>query len=196
MNRPVRFILFSTVLALSGLSALAQGAKIDLNQLDHLEPRAANVVNVNVDEPLLKIAAKFLSSDKPDEAAVKSLVMGLKGVYVKSFEFEKENQFTTADTQAISSQLKDPRWTRMVDVHSKREGETVEVYAMLDGTSKMEGLVVLAVDPKEITVVNIVGPVDLDKLAELSGKFGIPDLQIERHTPKKLERRAPEKKEQ
>jgi hypothetical protein len=196
MNRPIRFILFSTVLAISGLSALAQDAKINISQLDHLEPRAANVINVNVDEKLLQIAAKFLSSNKPDEAAVKALVMGLKGVYVKSFEFDKENEFTPADIQAIRSQLNDPRWTRMVDIHSKREGETVEVHTMLDGTSKMEGMVVLVVDPKEITVVNIVGPVDLDKLAELSGKFGIPNLNIERHTPKKLERRAPEKKEQ
>jgi len=35
------------------------------------------------------------------------------------------------------------------------------------------------VDPKELTVVNIVGPVDLSKLSKLEGNFGVPDLDIE-----------------
>ena len=127
MNRLIRFILFATVLAIPGLSAFAQGARINISNLDRLEPKASNVVNVDVDEKLLQIAAKFLSSTKPEEAAVKQLVMGLKGVYVRSFEFEKENEFTPADVKAISSQLSVSPWTRMVDVHSKRDGETVEV---------------------------------------------------------------------
>jgi hypothetical protein len=41
------------------------------------------------------------------------------------------------------------------------------------------GLAILAFGPKELAVVNIVGPVDLDKLSKLEGNFGIPDLEIE-----------------
>ena len=37
----------------------------------------------------------------------------------------------------------------------------------------------LASDLKEITVVNIIGNVDLDKLSQLEGQFGIPELGIE-----------------
>ena len=36
----------------------------------------------------------------------------------------------------------------------------------------------LHTDDKELTVVNIVGPVDVDKLARLEGQLGIPDLGI------------------
>jgi hypothetical protein len=43
----------------------------------------------------------------------------------------------------------------------------------------------LATDPKEITFVNIIGPVDLEKLSELEGQFGIPELEIERTKPKR-----------
>jgi hypothetical protein len=43
----------------------------------------------------------------------------------------------------------------------------------------VNGLAVLASDVKELAVVNIVGPVDLDKLAKLEGQFGIPELGIE-----------------
>ena len=48
----------------------------------------------------------------------------------------------------------------------------------------MNGLVVLATDDREFTVVNIVGPVDVDKLAKLEGQFGVPELGIETTKPK------------
>ena len=40
--------------------------------------------------------------------------------------------------------------------------------------SIIRGLVVLASEPRAMTVVNVVGPLDLAKLSELEGKFGIP----------------------
>ena len=50
---------------------------------------------------------------------------------------------------------------------------------------QISGLALLASDPKEITVVNIVGPVDLDKLSQLEGNFGVPELNIETTKPKR-----------
>jgi hypothetical protein len=44
---------------------------------------------------------------------------------------------------------------------------------------QISGLAVLAVDPKELTIVNIIGPVDLNKLSQLEGQFGVPELDIE-----------------
>ena len=49
---------------------------------------------------------------------------------------------------------------------------------MLTG-DKVGGLAVIATDDREFTVVNIVGTVDLEKLAQLEGQFGVPDLGIE-----------------
>ena len=54
----------------------------------------------------------------------------------------------------------------------------LEVYLLFNG-EMVNGLAVLHTDDKELTVVNIVGPVDLDKLAQLEGQFGVPDLGIE-----------------
>jgi hypothetical protein len=48
----------------------------------------------------------------------------------------------------------------------------------MSGTDVL-GLAVLSAEPKELTVVNIVGPVDLEKLAKLEGNLGIPDLGIQ-----------------
>jgi uncharacterized protein YejL (UPF0352 family) len=164
-------------------TAMAQNPRIQTSQLDALAAKASQTVDVNIDEHLMQLTARFLSSKDPDEAKVKDLVNGLKGIYVKSFEFEAEGQYSEADLEGIRSQLRNTAWNRIVNVHSKKEG-SVEVYLMQSG-NQISGLAVLANDPKEITVVNIVGPVDLDKLSELEGNFGIPDLEIERSKPKR-----------
>jgi Domain of unknown function (DUF4252) len=158
-------------------TAMAQNPRIQTSQLDALAARASQTVDVNIDEGLMQLAAKVLSSKDPDEAKVKSLVNGLKGIYVKSFEFETEGQYSQSDLDSIRSQLHNAAWNKIVNVSSKKEG-TVEVYLMRSGT-QVSGLALLATEPKELTVVNIVGPVDLEKLTELEGNFGVPELGIE-----------------
>jgi len=164
-------------------TAVAQNPRIQTSQLDALAAKASQTVDVNIDEHLMQLTARFLSSKDPDESKVKDLVNGLKGIYVKSFEFEAEGQYSDADLEGIRSQLRNTAWNRIVNVRSKREG-SVEVYLMEVG-NQITGLAVLAIEPKEITVVNIIGPVDLDKLTQLEGEFGIPELEIERSKPKR-----------
>ncbi|HEY7784016.1 MAG TPA: DUF4252 domain-containing protein [Pyrinomonadaceae bacterium] len=178
------FIFATLVLLISiGTTAQAQGGRVELSSLDRLTAKASQTVDVSIDERLIQTAAKVLSSKEPDEAKVKEIVNGLKGIYVRSFEFEKEGEYAAADVESIRSQLRGPGWTRVLNVTSKREG-ALEVYIMTDGSS-IGGLAVLAADPTELTVVNLIGPVDLEKLRALEGSFGIPELEIESTKPKK-----------
>jgi hypothetical protein len=156
----------------------AQDARLQLGNLDHLAGKANETVDVNVDERLMKVAAKLLSDKDGDEREVKKVVEGLKGIYVKSFEFDSEGQYTAADVETIRTQLRGPGWTRLVNVMSKKDGNC-EVYLLFNG-DQIGGLAVLVAEEKELTVVNIVGPVDLDKLAKLEGQFGVPELGIEK----------------
>jgi hypothetical protein len=174
------------VVAAFSINAFGQDARIQLGNLDRLEGQASEVVNVTLDERLLRLAAGFLSSKDPDQAKVKELVSGLKGVYVKSFQFEKENEFTKDDVRSITSQLTGSRWAPMVNVRSKKQGQILDVYTMFDGANRMEGVTVVAVEPKQLTVVNIVGVIDLEKLSSLSGSFGIPKIEIEQN-PKRVQ---------
>lgn len=175
-------------------------AKIDMSHLDKFAERADKVINVTVDEQLLRLAASFLSDKKPDEAKIKEMILGLKGVFVKRFEFEKEGEFTLADVDSIRSQLSAPGWSSVANVRSKREGN-YDVSIMSEG-SVIKGLAVLAAEAKAFTVVNIVGPIDVAKLAELEGKFGIPHFGLEQIpgvtvTDKKKEKSPePDKQEQ
>ena len=167
----------------SAFVAKAQDSRIQMASLDHLAAKASQTVDVNIDERLMKMAAKLFSDTDADEREIKKLITGLKGIYVKSFEFETDGQYVAADIEPIRTQLRGAGWTRMVNVISKKEG-SVEVYLQFAG-EQINGLAVLATDDKELTVVNLVGPVNLDRLAELEGNLGIPELGIESSKTKK-----------
>ena len=176
--------LFVVLLFLPSITN-AQDPKLQLAQLDHLATKANETVDVSIDERLMQMAAKIFNDKDEDEALIKKLIVGLKGIYVKSFEFDSENEYTSADVDTVRSQLREPAWSRLVNVKSKREGN-IEVYVSMTG-QQVNGLTVISLEPKEFTVVNIVGPVDLEKLARLEGSLGIPDLGIQDVKKKKNE---------
>ena len=173
----LRVLILGLFVAAAATSSMAQDARIQTAPLDSLAVKASQVVDVNLDERLMQFAAKFLNPKEPEEAAVKEMVNGLKGIHVKVFEFETEGQYSPADVEGIRSQLRNAPWNRIVVITSKKE-TNVEVYLLMKGT-EIGGLAVIAFGPKELAVVNIVGPVDLNKLSKLEGNFGIPDLEIE-----------------
>ena len=174
-------MLLVTLLAARPTGAAIQQddpARIVISDLDKLVDKATRVVDVTLDRKMLQLAAKFLSSTRsPDEAEIKELVSGLKGVYVKYFEFDKEQQYSPSDIEPILAQLKGSSWSRMVGVSSTKTGEKVEVYLMSNGDT-INGLAVVAAEPKELAVVNIVGNIDIERLARLEGQFGIPKLNL------------------
>jgi hypothetical protein len=179
----VKFALLSLVLGLSAVTTVhGQNARIDMGQLDHLGAKANETVDVQIDERLMQMTGRFLSGKDPDEIKIKELINGLKGIYVKSFEFESDAGYTQADIESIRSQLRNPAWSRILNISSKREG-SIEVYLM-SNAAQVGGLLVLATAQKELTVVNIVGPVDLEKLSQLEGQFGVPELDIQTTKPK------------
>ncbi len=171
-------ILWSLTLC---IGAAAYGQALDLKHLDRLADKASNVADVTLDGSLLKIGAKFLSADDPDQAKIKKLVAELKGVYVKTFTFEQEGAYSEADITSIRKQLQSPGWSRIVGIQSKKDGENAEVY--LKTGEPGGGLAIICANPKELTVVNIVGKIDLDELSELGGSLGVPKIDLEKAKP-------------
>ncbi len=172
MNKAQAMIGLAVLLCLGSATASAQNARLQVDHLDKLFPNAVETIDVSLEGSLLQIASKFLSN-KPEEAAIKELVSTLKGVYVKGVEFDKDGSISETDVEAIRTQLKSPGWERIVGVRSKREGENTEVYLMLEG-GIISGIGVLVFDPKQLFVVNVVGPIDPEKIGQLRGHFGVP----------------------
>src|SRR3954467_5375186 len=173
------FILTAHVVTTS-----AQTAKLQLDQLDVLANRATETVDVKLDEHLIQTTAKLFSGKDADDAEIKELLKNMKGIYVKSFTFEKENEYSLAEIDPVLTQLRSGAWSKILGVTSKKEGENVDVYLMTVA-DEITGLAVVSANPKELTVVNIVGPINLERLTQLEGSFGVPDLDIARPKAKK-----------
>lgn len=166
------------------LTPLAFGQPLNLQSLDRFTGRAKSNVNVSLDGSLLQLAAKFLSSDDPDQAKVQKVVNGLKGIYVRSFEFDKAGGYSRSDMEGIRGQLQGGQWSRILDVQSASEGEHSEIYLQMN-KGVVSGLALLISEPKELTVVQIVGPIDLESLSQLGGKMGIPNIKLQGKSRKK-----------
>jgi len=187
-NKKIRIGALATffvtmLLGTLSMPAFGQNPRLDIKNLEALSKKASEVVDVNLDGSLLKLASKFMTDEDDREAL--GIIKNLKGVYVKSFTFEKPGDYSPADVEAIRSQLQAPAWSRIVSARSKHDGENAEIYLMTaaDGGSVL-GMAIICAEPTELTVVNIVGPVDIDKLSQLEGKMGIPRLGEQTDEPR------------
>lgn len=175
-------LLVSPLLYSTGAGAAAPPEpKLLLPNFDSLADKASESVTITLDSTLLGMAARFLDPNNPEDAAAKEVLSGLQGIYVKSYTFESDFAYPKADVERVRKQLSTPGWSRLVEVRSRKEQADVDIYLSVSG-NKALGLAIIATEPREFTIVNIVGSVDLDKLHKLEGKFGVPNLELE---PKK-----------
>jgi hypothetical protein len=153
----------------------------EMINFDALKSKAEETVEVNLDGNLLRMAINFLSDRDPDEMQVKKLIGGIKGIYVRSLKFERAGMYSTADVDKIRALLKGPDWMKVVSVEStKKYGDNVGIFVRSDG-KQMSGLVVLAFEPEELTIVNIVGVIDPAQVRSLGGRLGIPSIWGDDH---------------
>jgi hypothetical protein len=165
---------------LAVITANAQDAHLRFERLNRLENRAQDVVEVNIDGKLLDLAKRVMVKvNDPNSKKIAQAISGLKGIYVRVYNFEKENEYNVADVDEIRSQLNAPTWEKLANVRSKKNNQKVDVYTMFTG-DVMSGVAVVVSDSKSIAVVNVIGLIDIDLLAELSGKLSIPKIEIER----------------
>jgi hypothetical protein len=185
MTRFVTNLLLTLIAALAlPLTASAQGTRLNLD-FPEMAAKASETVDVTLDGAMLRLAGKFLSSNDADERAAREMINGLTGIYVRSYEFDSEGEYDKSQADRIRQQL-GPTWKKIVKV-SSRTREDVDIYADTRGDA-ITGLLIISAEPKEFTVVNIVGPVDLEKLAGLEGQFGIPHIRRESRKHGKDER--------
>ncbi|MFL6310928.1 MAG: DUF4252 domain-containing protein [Terriglobales bacterium] len=169
-SRKLSRILIAAVLGFSALRGYGQdAAKLQLANLDKLSEKAARVTDVTLDGSLLQFAVNLIEkadADDKDVEQLQSIIKNLKGIYIKSFEFDEASQYSKGDVDAIRSQLTSPRWSKIVQSMEKRRNEYDEIYVLRNG-NKVGGVVILVAEPRELTVVNLVGDVPMDKVASL-----------------------------
>lgn len=165
-------------------SAAPLRGQLLLPEFAALADKASEVVNVTLDQRLLSMGCRFLNVDDPEQAEFRKVCIGLRGIFVRHFTFDKDFAYPKADIDSVRRQLNGPGWSQMVNVRSNKANTNVDVYVLIDG-EKAQGLSIIASQPREFTIVNVVGSIDLEQLHDLKN-FGVPDLEIEKKdAPKK-----------
>ena len=166
----------ATTLALP-IAGFGVEPELNLPNFSHLRLKATDSVDVTLDGFLMRVARKFAASQAAGEAHDEALALlqDIKSVRVRNFTFDSDNAYSKADIDSVRKQLQAPGWSALVQVHRRESNEDVDVYVCLED-DKVKGLAVIASEPREFTIVNIVGSIDLDKISMLEGEFGIPSM--------------------
>lgn len=181
MRSFIKYLSATMLLFLAAaIPAGAQDAHLRFEKLNQLESKARDVVEVNIDGKLLDLAKRVMTKVKDPEAKkVGEAISGLRGIYVRVYNFEKENEYDMADIDEIRTQLRSPGWERLANVRSKRNNQKVDIFTMFTGDT-MSGVAVVVSESKSVALINVIGAIDIDLLVEMSGKMNIPRINIER----------------
>lgn len=104
MNTPFKhwiLALCSPLFLGMGASAFAADGQLKLPNFDALADKASESVSITLDPALLGIAARFLDPAKPEDAAVREAITGLKGIYVRSYKFDADFAYPKADVDMV-----------------------------------------------------------------------------------------------
>ncbi len=173
MMNAMKAACLPALLLLCAPLAAQQGAQLRMD-LRHMEQKAEEVVSVDLDGKSLDGGRKLLML-KGVADPVKNLLGKLKGVYLRRFWFKKKEGYSEEDVSAIREQVKGPNWVRLFEV--KDRNKTQGVYSYVEN-EVVTGFTVLSEEEQEFTVVNIVGPIDLETLSGLGDSMGIPAMKI------------------
>jgi hypothetical protein len=170
------------------IPAVAQNSPLPLPSPveKELAAKASNVTEVTLGKNMLAFAAKFMSGKGQDEAATQRLIAGLDGIYVRNYEFDKEGQYSMEDIQKLRAYFETSDWSPIVREHDKKSGESTDVM-MKVVNGETHGMFILDVEPKELSIVLILGPVKMEDLSKLGGIGGLGmlgDIDAESHKDK------------
>ncbi|HEY7334115.1 MAG TPA: DUF4252 domain-containing protein [Bryobacteraceae bacterium] len=147
------FTIGATALLFSMLGA-AQKLNLDFSRL---AAQAKEKAEVDLDGAALAALQQ--------KQAIKNTLSGVTGVFVRHYEFAAAGAYSDSDLDPLRRQAEgDPAWSRIVSV--KESAESTQIFILKTGVTP-GGLLVISAEPKEVTVVEILGTVDLAHLQEV-----------------------------
>ena len=162
-------------LALPGRVSAA-GPQLQIPDFSHLRSKAVDSVDITLDGLLMSLAKKFAAaSEDGDRDEAFAILSDIKSLRVRNFEFDTDGAYSRADIEAVRRQLAAPGWSALVQARKRDPQEDVDIYINTDG-DKVLGMAIVVSEPRSFTIVNIIGSIDIDKLAKIEGQFGIPQL--------------------
>jgi hypothetical protein len=166
-----RFFMIAAAGAITLFAASAQ--ELDLGFAKALEQKASESTSIDLGPEHLKLMLGFAGDMNPE---LKTLAKSLERVQVKVLQFGQEGAYSLADMESLRSKVKTAEYLPFI---TRKEKSGFTEILMRKGAKGMRGFVILSAEPKELTIVNIVGDLDLDTLSKLGGKMGIPEIKVD-----------------
>jgi len=176
-NRTVLILILSAAIAGPLMAQSSGGASLPPSPPveKELAARASDVTEVTLDKNMLAFASKFMNGKHDHDAEAQQLIQGLDGIYVRDYEFDKEGDYTPEQVDQLRQYFETSAWTPMVRDREKKSRESTDVMVKLvNGES--HGMLILSIEPKEISVVLILGPIRMDQLGAIKGLSGLSAL--------------------
>ncbi len=175
----VRFMKLR-VLVLSCLLVPAFGwaadGKLTLPEFKGLSEKATESVHISLGPWLLHFARGFMDDSDTDDAAAKRMFSGIKSIEIRSFTFATDFAYSIDDIDNVRRQLSAPGWSQLMQVRSKKQ-ENVDMYVMMDD-NRAGGFALIASEPREFTIINIVGSFNPDDLPALQKHLHIHESSL------------------
>lgn len=140
-----------------------------------LSSRASDVTEVTLNKSMLALATQFMHGKGDDDAGTRHLLEGLEGIYVRNYEFDKDGEYSPDQIEKLRQSFMTPEWTPVVHEHERRSGETSDILIkVVNGENR--GLFICSAEPREISIVLILGPIRVEDLSKLHGLAGLGAL--------------------
>jgi hypothetical protein len=182
MKNRIAIVLLAAAALAASLVAQTSPLPLPSPVEKELAARASDVTEVTLGKNMLAFAAKFMNGKDSDEAATRHLIEGLDGIYVREYEFDKEGQYSMEQIEQLRKYFETSEWSPIVRERERKTRETTDVMVkMVNGENR--GMFILSAEPKELTIVLILGNIRMDQLGELKGLGGLGALgDIEKDT--------------
>jgi hypothetical protein len=136
--------------------------------------KGSEFVEVLIKSNLLSLAAQLVEKAEPDAA---KLLRSVQLVRVNVVGINDENREEMHKRiEKIRHDLDSQGWERNVNVQGK-DGEDVGVYTSTRGGEALAGVAVTVIDAENIVLVNVVGDIKPEQIAELGEKLNIKPLK-------------------
>jgi len=173
----IRVANFALVCLLLPTLGAARDAKLNLPDFGPLANKATESVNLSLSPWLLRIAAACVDDTDADSAATKKLLAGIKSIEIRNFRFATDFAYSAADIDAVRLQLAAPGWTRLMQVRNRQSNENVDMYILVEN-DRTNGFALISSEPREFTIINIVGSIGVEDLPKLKDHLHLPKFDV------------------
>jgi hypothetical protein len=138
-----------------------------------LPPESLNVKSeVYLQNHILRMIARMTRSSEPEFSGMLDAIQLLRVLHL-DFSAQPPDR-ASADISKLFQSLSSGKWETLV--RNRDADRTLHIAVQTDGEGIVHALVILTALDTALTVVNLVGAIDLDQLTRMGSQFNIPEL--------------------